>query len=242
MEEESAPAGRSRPIGRRLFLSVLGVGAVGVAFGSRLQSVESRVLSALSREPGTGAASLVPGGDAFRIYSVADRIPSIADHDYRLSVDGLVTTPRSFTLNELRTLPETALTKDFQCVTGWRVPDVHWRGVLLRDVLAAVRPTASARAVEFGSYDGLYTESLTMPEAMRADVLVAYDMLGAPITAAHGGPVRLYVAPMYGYKSAKWLASITLVERGSPGFWERNGYAVEAWIGRSNGRHDQPVD
>ena len=44
-------------------------------------------------------------------------------------------------------------------------------------------------------------------------VIVAYSMLGAPITTEHGGPVRLYVAPMFGYKSLKWLSAIRVVER-----------------------------
>jgi DMSO/TMAO reductase YedYZ molybdopterin-dependent catalytic subunit len=66
-------------------------------------------------------------------------------------------------------------------------------------------------------------------------------MLGAPITTDHGGPVRLYVAPMYGYKSAKWLKSITLVKQAIPGFWEQQGYDINAWVGGSNGRHDAPI-
>ena len=63
-------------------------------------------------------------------------------------------------------------------------------------------------------------------------------MLGKPVTRSHGGPVRLYVAPMYGYKSVKWLGGITLVPEVVPGFWEQNGYDVDAWVGRSNGRDD----
>jgi DMSO/TMAO reductase YedYZ molybdopterin-dependent catalytic subunit len=67
------------------------------------------------------------------------------------------------------------------------------------------------------------------------NVIVAYQMLGGPVTREHGGPVRLYVAPMYGYKSIKWLSSISVVDHVEPGYWEDNGYAVNAWIGRSNG-------
>ncbi len=81
-----------------------------------------------------------------------------------------------------------------------------------------------------------------MAEARRSDVIVAYEMLGAPITSDHGGPVRMYIAPMYGYKSTKWLRSISVVTTPLPGFWELNGYDVEGWIGRSNGRTDPPVD
>ena len=66
-------------------------------------------------------------------------------------------------------------------------------------------------------------------------------MLGAPVTKSHGGPVRLYVAQMYGYKSIKWLGTIELADRVVPGYWENYGYDVDAWIGKSNGRDDAPV-
>jgi len=157
-------------------------------------------------------------------------------------VKGLVDHPVVLTLDDLRAMPRTALVKDFQCVTGWRVPDVHWEGVKLSDVLDAVGVQDTARALAFDSYDGLDTESLTLDQARRPDVIVAYRMLGAPITSEHGGPVRLYVAPMYGYKSLKWLSAIRVVDDVQPGYWEQNGYAVDAWIGSSNGGTEQPVD
>ena len=61
----------------------------------------------------------------------------------------------------------------------------------------------------------MYTESLTLEQARRADVIVAYQLEGDDISDAHGGPVRLYVAPMYGYKSIKWLDRIELTEAGA---------------------------
>ena len=72
-------------------------------------------------------------------------------------------------------------------------------------------------------------------------MIVAYRMLGGPITSSHGGPVRLYVAPMYGYKSLKWLSEIRLVEKATPGYWEQNGYPVDAWVGNFDGRQDAPI-
>ena len=100
-------------------------------------------------------------------------------------------------------------------MTGWRVPDVHWEGVRLSDVLDAVGVKPGAVALSFDSYDGADTESLTLDQARLPDVIVAYRMLGAPITTEHGGPVRLYVAPMFGYKSLKWLSAIRVVDAGA---------------------------
>jgi len=218
-----------------VFLGIVGVGALGIVFGARVQNVVGSAL-------GSGLGGLLPGGDRFRIYTITDSFPSISDSHYRLKVTGLVDRPTTFTLDDLHAMPPTRMVKDFQCVTGWRVPDVHWEGVRLADVLDATGIQPGAKALEFDSYDGLDTESLTLDQARRSDVIVAYRMLGAPITTEHGGPVRLYVAPMYGYKSIKWLSAIRVVEDAVPGYWEQNGYSIDAWVGGSNGRSDQPID
>ena len=86
--------------------------------------------------------------------------------------------------------------------------------------------------MRFTSFDGTYTESLTLDQARRPDVIVAYQIDGKPIATEHGGPVRLYVAPMYGYKSCKWLDGIEVTDQVEPGYWEQFGYDVDAWVGR----------
>jgi DMSO/TMAO reductase YedYZ molybdopterin-dependent catalytic subunit len=119
------------------------------------------------------------------------------------------------------------------------VPDVAWTGVRLADLLDEAGVQSTATALRFESFDGTYTESLTLEQARRADVIVAYSMLGkTPVPRAHGGPVRLFVAPMYGYKSLKWLSRIEAVDAVRPGYWEERGYDVDAFVGRSNGRRD----
>jgi DMSO/TMAO reductase YedYZ molybdopterin-dependent catalytic subunit len=213
---------------------MVALGAVGVAFGARVQAVVGSAL-------GSGLGGLLPGGDRFRIYTITNSFPQIARASYRLQVTGLVDKPLDLTVDDLEAMPTTTLVKDFQCVTGWRVPQVHWEGVRLSDVLTAAGVHGSAGGLEFESYDGADTESLTLDQAQRPDVIVAYRMLGAPITTEHGGPVRLYVAPMYGYKSLKWLSAIRVVTEATPGYWEQNGYSLDAWVGSSNGRGDKPI-
>ena len=151
---------------------------------------------------------------------------------------GNVSRELTLTTQDLKARPRTHLTADFQCVTGWRVPEVAWTGVALPDLLDAVGVRPGAAAVRFVSYDGAYAESLTLDQARRRDVLVATGLQGTPISAAHGGPVRLAVLPMYGYKSLKWLDRIELTAAVVPGYWERRGYAVDGFVGRSNGRTD----
>ena len=226
------------PVGRRVVLGMLGLGAVGIWGGRRAQDAISRLLEPVTNNDPTGLTALLPTGGGFRYYSVVGFSPHKSATEYKLTVGGMVDRPATYTLQELRALPQTALTKAFQCVTGWRVSDVHWSGVLLSDLLDRAGVQAGASALRFHSFDGTYTESLSLEQGRRPDVLVALDMLGQPVTSAHGGPVRLYVAPMYGYKSCKWLDGIEVTDKVQPGYWEHLGYDVDGWVGRSNGRSD----
>lgn len=234
MEHDDLAAGT--PVGRRVVLGMLGLGALGIVAGAGA----ARAVSSVAAEaPVLG--SLLPGAGGFRYYSVTAEQPDVSAAQWRMQVGGLVDRPRELGWDDLAALPQTALTRDFQCVTGWRVADVPWGGVLLRHVLDAAGVQPAATAVHLTSLDGEYTESLTLEQARRDDVLVATSMYGAPVTREHGGPVRLLVAPMYGYKSLKWLGGVELVARRDGGYWEERGYDVDAWVGSSNGRDDAPV-
>ena len=232
---------RGTPVGRRVVLGMLGLGTAGVLTGRWLQGREQRLLAVVGSRDPTGLSQLLPAGAGFRFYSVVGRVPERTAAGYRLTVGGLVRRPGAVTLDDLRRLPRLELTRDFQCVTGWRVPEVHWAGVALADLLQHAGVLPAAKAVRFTSFDGSYTESLTLEQAQRRDVMVATEMQGRPVSHDHGGPVRLYVAPMYGYKSVKWLDRIEVTDRVVPGYWERAGYDVDAWVGRSNGRDDAPT-
>ena len=234
---QPADAASGTPVGRRVVLGMVALGGLGVVLGSRVNSA----LTALSAKDPTGLTGLIPGSGRFRFYSVVSGVDEVPPAEYRLRVEGLVERPMELTLEELAALPQTGMTKDVQCVTGWRVEDVQWSGVLLSDLLSHAGAAADAGAVLFGSSDGLYTESLTMEQALRPDVLVATGMLGGPVTHDHGGPVRLYVAPMYFYKSLKWLDRITVARAVEPGYWEVRGYDEDAWVGQSNGRSDDAI-
>jgi DMSO/TMAO reductase YedYZ molybdopterin-dependent catalytic subunit len=233
-------AARGTPVGRRVFLGLVGLGVAGIATGAALQGWLERTLGPIVGRDPSGVLALLPLG-RFRLYTVTGDFPVRSRADYRLRVDGLVDTPLDLSFAELTDMPRVDITRDFQCVTGWRVPEVAWAGVRLRDVLDAAGTDARAKAVRFVSFDGAYSESLTLAQARRDDVLVAYELEGEPLSSDHGGPARLYVAPMYGYKSCKWLSRIELTAAVEPGYWEQRGYDVDAWVGRSNGRDDEAV-
>jgi DMSO/TMAO reductase YedYZ molybdopterin-dependent catalytic subunit len=236
------PEERGTPIGRRVLLGTLGLGALGVVTAPTLQNALEGFLGAAADKDPTGLTGLLPNGGGFRYYSVTSSVPHKNATNYRLTVDGLVDRPKTYTLDDLRALPQTRLVKDVQCVTGWRVPGTPFEGVRLSRLLDAAGVRAKAGAVRFTCFDGAYTESLTLDQARRSDILVALRMQDKNIGHNHGGPVRLYVAPMYFYKSAKWLSGITVTEDVKPGYWENRGYDVDAWVGHSNGRDDEPTN
>ena len=229
----------STPVGRRVVLGVVGFGVLATLAGRRLSDAEQAVLGWVGPRDPTGLTQLIPAGAGFRFYSVTSSVPR--QDPVRVTVGGLVRRPRTFSAADLAALPQTRLVRDFQCVTGWRVPDVAWSGVALPDLLDLVGVRPGATAVRFTSYDGAYSESLTLEQARRRDVLVATALQDRPISRPHGGPVRMAVLPMYGYKSLKWLDRIELTAAVEPGYWERRGYDVDGWVGRSNGRDDDPT-
>jgi DMSO/TMAO reductase YedYZ molybdopterin-dependent catalytic subunit len=210
-------------VGRRIFLGLTALGAAGVVFGADAQNF-------LGKKLGSGLGALLPGGDHFRIYSITGAYPLIKPRRYQLKVTGLVDRPATFTLADLKAMPSIDIVKTFQCVTGWRVPDVPWRGVPLSHLLESAGVQPGAVAISFDSYDHADSESLTIKQAHLSDVIVAYEMYGATVTREHGGPVRLVVPQMYGYKSLKWLSGIRVVDRVEPGYWELNGYPVNGWL------------
>ena len=92
-------------MGRRVFLGVTGLGALGVIFGSSIQNFLGNVF-------GSGLGGILPGGDRFRIYTITGKLPKIRNSDYRLKVGGLVDRPKTFTLDDLMSMPVTSARPD----------------------------------------------------------------------------------------------------------------------------------
>lgn len=208
-----------RRVGRKIFLGALGLGAVGVASNTLLNPVVSRV---------KGAALPVSG---FTIYTVAP-IPTFHPATWRLSVGGLVEHTLSLSYNDLLNLPALSVVRDYQCVTGWVVQRCHWQGVSLQTLarIAGARP--SARFINVYSMDGVYAESLRLPsQAFKPDVMLGYNLNGKALVRQQGAPLRLVVPEMYGYKYAKWINRVEFSDRQEIGYWEQNGYTVDAYLG-----------
>jgi DMSO/TMAO reductase YedYZ molybdopterin-dependent catalytic subunit len=223
------------PVGRRMLLGTLAAGAAGLATAPYLQRGWDALLAKASQNDPTGLTGLLPNPGGFRYYSIVSSVPRKGETDYQLTIGGLVARPRTYSLADLRALPQTRVVHDVQCTDGWRVEKVPFDGVRLSDLLDAAGVAAAGKALSFSCFDGAYTENLTLEQARRPDMLVALRMQDQPITHEHGGPVRLYAAPMYFYKSAKWLSGISVTDRVVPGYWEERGYDLDGWLDGADG-------
>jgi DMSO/TMAO reductase YedYZ molybdopterin-dependent catalytic subunit len=221
-----------RPLGRRAFLGLVGLGLSSLAWGQNAMELASKATLLVPE----GLRAALPFGKGWRIYAVNPPYPRFDPATWQLRIDGLVERPQSLTYAQLRALPRARQTSDFVCVTGWSVDGVRWGGVRLPDLLAAARPLPSAGALRFVSAEEPYEDSLTLAQARVRDALLAYEMDGAPLERKHGAPARLVMPQMYGYKGVKWVDRIVVTDRVEDGYWQQRGYDRDAWIGGSNGR------
>jgi len=226
---------RERPgdvrIGRAAVLATVAAGIGGIFLGPRLQQLVTNPLDGVLP---AGLGDLIPGS-GWRIYNVQDPYPTFHPSTYRLDVGGLVERPASLSWSHISAIPGVAQTSTFHCVTGWTVDGVRWEGFRAQALMDIVRPLPSAQYVTFQSLEAPYTDQLSLAQFTLPDVMIARQMDGAPISRAHGAPLRLVIPDMYGYKGVKWLGGITFTDQPAPGYWEIRGYDVDAWVGRSNG-------
>lgn len=164
--------------------------------------------------------------------------------DWRLKIDGLVRKPASWSLDELKAMPSRTQITRHDCVEGWSAVG-QWTGVPLSHLLQQTELMPNARYVVFrcaddliGSQDGsgLYYESIDMVDAFHPQTIMAYAMNGKTLPIPYGAPLRLRVERQLGYKMAKYVMRIQVVEEfskigfGKGGFWEDRGYEWYAGI------------
>jgi DMSO/TMAO reductase YedYZ molybdopterin-dependent catalytic subunit len=199
---------------------------------SMAQEFSEADLSPAFRSNGTAD----PDSDAYRA------LAANAFADYRLVVDGLVAKPASLSLAELRALPSRTQITRHDCVEGWSAIG-KWKGARLAALLDAVQPDASARYLVFWCADPMdeggantYYESIDLEDAHHPQTILAYELNGKALPVANGAPVRLRVERQLGYKHAKYVMRIELVESfrhirgGNGGYWEDQGYQWYAGI------------
>ena len=162
--------------------------------------------------------------------------------DYRLRVDGLVERPVDLSLAEVRALPSRTQITRHDCVEGWSAIG-KWKGARLGALLETVRPKPAARFVVFHCADPMesdaastYYESIDMEDAFHPQTILAYELNDRTLPVANGAPLRVRVERQLGYKMAKYILRIELVESfakiagGKGGYWEDQGYEWYAGI------------
>jgi len=159
---------------------------------------------------------------------------------WRLRIDGLVLNPLDLSLERLKALPQRTQITRHDCVEGWSAIG-QWTGPQLGAVLRAAGLLPAARFLVFHCADSFgadpYYESIDLMDAFHPQTILAHAMNGAPLTVAHGAPLRLRVERQLGYKQAKFVtriearASLAGLHGGKGGFWEdRADYAWYAGI------------
>lgn len=149
--------------------------------------------------------------------------PVIKRAEWYLQITGLVDRPVTLGWKELIALPTTKLSMDFHCVTQWSKLDMLWEGVKVQELIDRAGLSPKARYVMVHCYDG-YTTNLDLEILMNSECLLAHSLEGEVLKTEHGGPVRLLVPERYGWKSAKWIKRVEVMEEDIPGFWESYGY------------------
>ena len=180
-------------------------------------------------EAGYDPARLPPGQYLTEKWPVlhAGTVPTLDVATWTLEVSGEVERPLTLTWEHLLELPSREVTVDIHCVTRWSRFDTRFKGVHWSELAKLVSPKPSARFVIAHAKQGFTANS---PVAAIEDehALIAYEADGEPLTAEHGGPVRLMIPTRYFWKSAKWLTGLELLDHDEPGFWERYGYHNDA--------------
>lgn len=178
-------------------------------------------------------------------------IPALDPAAWRLTVSGAVARPLSLRLDELRARPRVTHRVTLECAGNGRarlsprpvsqpwldeaVGTAEWTGTPLAGLLADAGVAAGAVDVAFTGADRgfergveqTYRRGLPLAEALRDDVLLAYEMNGGPLPPQHGAPVRLIVPGWYGMAHVKWLVGVTVLESEFDGFQNVTAYRVK---------------
>ena len=154
----------------------------------------------------------------------AGGIPNKDETDFQLTVGGLVQDSIMFSLEQINELPFSTVNARLTSVSGWSVR-ADWQGVLWRDFLGTVSLLPKADHVTFSSHGSVYKTTVSLKDLDHPRVLLVYAVNEEPLEWEYGGPLRMVIPHLYGYKSAKWLNKIEFTDAMRGGFWEDRGYS-----------------
>lgn len=232
--------------GRRRMLGILPVTIGAISLGVLAFRLVPGWYNAIFNAPGSGVAGISPEitpAQDFYVVSKNFVDPSISAQGWKLGVGGMVDKPLSLSLSDLQGLPKSDEYVTLECISnnvgGPQMSTGGFVGVSLRDLLAMAGPQAGGTWVAFKARDG-YAESIPMSLVQGApEIVVAYELNGAPLPEGHGYPARMLIPGHYGMKGPKWLDSITVVDHEAGGYWEQQGWDHNAVV-KTTARFDEP--
>ncbi|MGA8073471.1 MAG: molybdopterin-dependent oxidoreductase [Candidatus Acidiferrales bacterium] len=151
------------------------------------------------------ANEMPPLNDAFK------RLQAGGFADWRLTIDGMVAKPASFSLAQLKGYPSRSQVTILACEEGWSYI-AEWIGVPLSHVLDLVEVHPQARYVVYFSIDSDWWDSIDMADALHPQTFLAYGMNGDELPVGNGGPLRLRLPRQIGYKSVKFITHLTVTD------------------------------
>jgi DMSO/TMAO reductase YedYZ molybdopterin-dependent catalytic subunit len=131
--------------------------------------------------------------------------------DYRLSIDGMVHEPASFSLADLKSYPSRSHITEIACEEGWSYI-AEWIGVPLSHMLGLVGVHPQARYVVYDSMEPDTWDSIDMADALHPQTFLCYGMNGSELPVVHGGPLRMRLPRQIGYKNVKFIRRLTLTD------------------------------
>lgn len=168
-------------------------------------------------------------------------IPDVKIADWTLEIQGLVDNPLELTYKQLTGMPQESVFATLETISnppgGGSIGNAVWTGVTFDYIMELVQPQDDVQEVVFYCLDG-YSTSITLEEASRDGVMLAYKMNGETLEPKHGFPVRLVVPEKYGMKWPKWLYDIRFVDYDYKGYWEMRGWSDYAGRDKPNDRYD----
>jgi DMSO/TMAO reductase YedYZ molybdopterin-dependent catalytic subunit len=151
------------------------------------------------------ANEIAPPNEAYK------RLQAGGFADWRLSINGMVAKPASFSLDQLKNYPSHSQITMVQCEEGWSYI-AEWIGVPLSQILQATDVHPQARYVVYYSIDPDWWESIDMADALHPQTFLVYGMNGDELPVGNGGPLRLRVPRQLGYKSVKFITHMTVTD------------------------------
>ena len=242
---ESGELGYTPIVGRRAVV-LGGVGLVLVGGAAALVRTLYRAATFSydgTQYKGAGVQPITPN-ELF--YCVTKNVidPRVDVSLWHLEINGLVQTPRTYRLEEVKAFSAVEQETTLMCISNGLdaglISNARWKGVPMRDLINQASVLSGATKVRLHGVDN-YTDTFPLEKAMDPTTLIAWEMNGSQLPDRHGFPMRVIVPGYFGEKNVKWLTRIELTTSNTKGFYETQGWGPD-FVVPTRSRIDVPYD